>query len=506
MAQPDRRRLHALVTLYAALALGWAAFARWVVPPLLIAERPGRIVAAVKRAIQNAPAPFLTHDILGCWREFSGAVLLALVLHLSIVLILHRYAIRGAEGRSLSDVRRARRGGFVLLVVSLAFLAVTVVYGARHDYYFYLHMWYEVRLGHDPWFIVFGINGVVPLNAYGPLFNLLAALSWVNPLAPKLLFAYAYILFAISQTKGFTENRPPSGVQLIVLTALFWNPFPWVEIAIRGHFDILVGLSCLGAIRAWKRGQDIRAGIWLAAGVLLKYLPVVLVPFLALDRGRLRPRFLEVAVASIALGMGLSCYLWGPSTLSPLTLAATRSSTALSIFRFIRGYYSPLVWFGVGGNYDYLAPIIMFLALLRAWWWSRVRHANIETSAVVAVTTTVLFYPTGYPQYQMVPFVLGSSWAVRHWGQIRGRIVQVVAIAGYFGWLGVFDFYYSFVDDDGTALYWGFVQEVVGLPSFLFGWAFLAGVVRSEDEAGVHRRETGTGNAAGPAVGAHPPE
>jgi len=59
MAQPDRPRPHALVTLYAALALGWVAFARWVVPPLLIVERPGRAIAAVKWLIQRPPALFL---------------------------------------------------------------------------------------------------------------------------------------------------------------------------------------------------------------------------------------------------------------------------------------------------------------------------------------------------------------------------------------------------------------------------------------------------------------
>ena len=29
--------------------------------------------------------------------------------------------------------------------------------------------------------------------------------------------------------------------------AWFWNPFPWVEVAIRGHFDILAGLACVAA-------------------------------------------------------------------------------------------------------------------------------------------------------------------------------------------------------------------------------------------------------------------
>jgi len=479
MAQPDRPRPHALVTLYAALALGWVAFARWVVPPLLIVERPGRAIAAVKWLIQRPPALFLPQDILSFWRDFSGAVLIALVLHLTIILILRRYDLRAAEGRSSTEVRAGRRASLMLLIVSLAFLAVTVLSGPLHDYYFYLQMWYEVRLGHDPWFIVPGIHGVGPLNAYGPLFNVLAILSWVNPLAPKLLFAYGYVLFAVSRIKGFTAGRPPSGLQVIVLAALFWNPFPWVEVAIRGHFDILVGLSCLWAIRAWARGHDRLSGIWLALGVLLKYLPVVLLPFLAFDRGRLRPRFLIVAMVSIAIGLGLSCYLWGLSTLLPLRFAATRRSTGLSIFWFIRGRYSPLHWFGVVANYDELAPIILVLALLLAWSWYWARQPDVEAAAVVAVVTVVLLYRTGYPQYQMVPFVLGSSWAVRHWGHLRGRTTRVVAIACYFGWLAAFDLYYGLVDEGRSNLYWGFVRDAVGLPTFLFGCAFLVAVARS---------------------------
>jgi Glycosyltransferase family 87 len=502
MALTEHRRLIAPVTLYAALALGWIAVSRWIIPPLLLAEHPGRFIAFVKRSVQNVPAPFLTSDLLGCWREFSGAVLIVLILQLSIIVILFRDDSRSTAGRSSADLRTDRRGRIVLLILSLSFLAVAVLYGARQDYYFYLHMWCEVRLGHDPWFIVAGINGLVPLNAYGPLFNLLAWLVWVNPLAPKLLFAYAYILFAIAQTRAFLASRPSGGLRWIVLTALFWNPFPWVEIANRGHFDILVALLCLWAIRQWSRGRDIGAGISLAMGVLLKYLPVVLLPFLARDRaGRFRFRFVEAAVAAIALGMALSCYWWGPTTLSALTFAANRRSTSLSIFRFIRGHYSPLLWFGVGGNYDFLSPIVMSLALMRAWWWSWARRPDVEASAVVAVTTTVLFYQTGFPQYQMLPFVLGSSWALRHWEQFRGRGARVAAIAAYFGWLAAFDFYYSFVVEDSNRLYWFYVQEVVGLPAFLFGWAFLVSMVKSEDEAILQRRESGAGESSGPDLG-----
>ncbi len=192
----------------------------------------------------------------------------------------------------MTDVRLGRRDNLVIVIVSLAFLAVTVLSGPRHDYFLYLHMWYEVRQGHDPWFIVPGVNGNAPLNAYGPAFNLLAALSWVNPLAPKLLFAYGFVLFAISQIKGFTASRPSNGLQLIVLTALFWNPFPWIEIAGRGHFDILIGLLCLGAIRGVEPGSRHPRGDVSGPGRVAEILPG---GAFALPRLRSRPSSTSVS-------------------------------------------------------------------------------------------------------------------------------------------------------------------------------------------------------------------
>ena len=390
MAQHDRRRLYILVSLYATLTLAWIAFAQFIVPPFLTMENPGHTWEAVRHFIQNPPGLFLTPDVLGRWREFSAAVLIALVLHLTILLILRHHDLRASEACSSTDARARHRVNFLLLILSLTFLAVTVLSGPRHDYYFYLQMWYEVRQGHDPWYFVFGKFGHVPLNAYGPLFNLFAGLAWINPLAPKLLFAYAYVLCSVSQIKDFTANRPRSGVAMVVLTALFWNPFPWVEIAIRGHFDVLLGLSCLVAIRARNRGQDFPSGICLALGVLLKYFPLVLLPFLAFDRGRLRPRFLIAAAATIFLGLGLSFAIWGPSTLAPLKFAATRRSNCLSIFFFLRGRYSPLQRFTDTPNIDYLAPFILVVALLVVWLWFRLRQPDIESVGVVAVATTVL--------------------------------------------------------------------------------------------------------------------
>ncbi len=123
--------LRTRVRLYAALVLGWVAFARWMVPPLLVAERPGPLIEALKRFLQAPPVPFLVQDTPGQWREFSGAVLIALVLYLTIVEILGRYDRRAHAGGSSSESRAAAHSSLALAIVAAAFLAVTILSGAR---------------------------------------------------------------------------------------------------------------------------------------------------------------------------------------------------------------------------------------------------------------------------------------------------------------------------------------------------------------------------------------
>jgi hypothetical protein len=227
----------------------------------------------------------------------------------------------------------------------------------------------------------------------------------------------------------------------------------------------------------------------------------VLLPFLALDRGRLRPRMIIVTVVTVTLGLALSFFLWGPSTLSPLTFAATRRSNAMSIFCFLRGRYSPLWLVRANPNIDFLAPIVLFVALMRAWSWYRVRHPDIETAGLVAVTTTVLFYHTGFPQYHMVPFALGAAWVVGRWDVLKSRPARTFAVACYFGWIAAFDCYFL-ISGDGTLFYWQVLEGMVGLPSFVFGCAFLAAVIRSAatDSQPVVRRPK-SGDAVGARLG-----
>jgi hypothetical protein len=481
MAPADRRRTLALVASYAALGAGWSGFARWVVPPIIRAAYEGRSLPILNRFFQTRAAPHPIEHYHYLWRAFSEAVLTAGLLHLSVVLLVWQGERRLDEGRSPEERRSDRRLGLGLILVSLAFLALTVLSGPRHDYVFQLNIWDTTLRGGDPWY--YALGGINPVNAYGPLFNLLAIGAWVNPMAPKLLFAYAYILFAAWLVRDFRARRH-GGLSAIGLMAWLWNPFPWVEIALFGHFDILVGVSCVAAVRARERGRDVASGLWLATGVLLKYMPIVLLPFLALDDGRVRRRLIQVAVVAIALGMAMSCNYWGFSTLRPLSLAANRESCLLSIFRFFRGAHSPLhwlEWLGIRPDLDWLSTPMLILALAGAWSWSRLRRPDVASSAVVAILTTLLFYKVGFPQYQMVLFALASYWGCRNWERLEANPPLRVALGVYFGWIALFNVYYLYMGGKipislGT---WGLVDDKVGLPTFFLGCELLACLVRA---------------------------
>jgi hypothetical protein len=478
MAPADRRRMLAVIALYAALGAGWASFAQWVVPPIIRAAYEGRSLAILNRFFLSRAAPHPVEHYFGLWRAFSGAILIAGLLHLTVVLIVWARERRLDEGRP-PQVRRAdRRLSWAFILVSLAFLALTVLSGPRHDYVFLIIIWDAVRKGGDPWY--YALGGINPVNAYGPLFNLLAAVAWVNPMAPKLLFAYVYVLFAGWLVEEFRSRRRPGGRQALVLMAWLWNPFLWVEIALFGHFDILVGVSCVAAVRARERGRDALSGLYLAAGVLLKYIPIVLLPFLALDEGRVRRRLVWVAVTAIAVGMALSCNNWGFSTLRPLSLAADRESCLLSIFRFLRGPRSPLYWFGLTDLDSWSTPI-MALALYVAWSWCRRRKPDVASSAVLAVLTTLVFYKVGFPQYQMVLFAVAAYWACRDWEVLEASPPLRVAMGVYFGWIALFDVFYLYMGGKipislGT---WGLVDDTIGLPTFVLGCELLACLVRA---------------------------
>jgi hypothetical protein len=466
--------------LYTLPLAAWVIVARAVVPPVIRAACEGRSLPLLNRVFQRRIAHPPEH-YLALWQTYWQALLLGGLFHLLVVLAIVA-TNRGMTGKPSSESQGNARGldGW-LIGFAFVFLMFAVATGPRQDYVAYLEEWTAVRDGPDPWWI--HERWGYPLNAYGPLFNVLALPAAWNELAPKLLFALAYCLFAVFFLKWGMMRRRPEGPGFPALGLMVWlmSPFAWVEIAYYGHFDVLVGIACVAAVAWLLRSREVLAGASLAVGFLLKLIPVVIVPFFAIDQAgrRVRWRLLAGALVPMAAGYVVSYLVWGRSTFRPFGFGYQRGSTLMSIFRFLRGGGSPLHRFMTDANVDAWSTPCLAIAGAAVFLVCQWRRTDPPTSALVAVLTTLLFYQVGFIQYQMILFLLMAYWLGRNGPALAQRRGLAVAIGSYFGWLTLFDLFYAFVGGvihpDGP---WGWVDDWVGLPTFLLGIFLLAHLLR----------------------------
>ena len=425
------RRKLVLVAIYAAFCVGWIGFTQWIAPSIIVRACEGRDLNWTLSDHRSNSVP----HCLESWTIFADAVLLAAILHFIIVLLIE--GIRQRHQILVGDTNRLNSGvDAILIVFSAVFLALTILSGVQGDYEQYLTEWMDVLAGHDPW-----NRAASSFNAYGPLFNILAPLVWVSPLANKLLFAFSYLAYVTWLIRDLWPRLRLSALpwRWVIFWLLF--PFPWIEIGYLGFFDSLVGLSCVAAVHARAKNKDIFSGISIAVGILLKYMPVVILPFLVFDKPRFRFRLFISCIACVVIGLVASILVWGTSTLTPLIFAATRSP-AWSLYQLLESVHSPLRWFWDSPNVEWLEKPLLLTATTVMFAWHIVRRPDPTLAATIAILVILLFYRVSFNNYQIVLFFLISYWAVSEWERLRENPALVALLAGYFGLLAMVDLAY----------------------------------------------------------------
>jgi hypothetical protein len=458
-----------LIALYLVLSVFWVGFAYGVAPNIITAayhERSLPVLNWVFQGHRSVPA----EHYLDRWSSIAVALQIAMILHLVIVLFTvsvdrkHRLLVLNAPRADLC-------ANFVLIAFSAAFLASTALsrVWALGDYANYLVEWMMVREG-NPWYGGF--------NSYGPLFNVLAPLAWVNPFANKLLFAFSYLVCVIWLIKRFAPGLGLAALSWPGVRLWLLNPFPWVNIVFFGYFDVLVAIACVAAVHSLVCRRDGVSGTYLALGILLKYMPIVILPFFVFSERRFHFRLLSYCVGVVILGLVVSVLIWGTSTFLPLTFAATRSpQTSMSIYEVLASIELPLRLFWDSPNFDWLEKLFLLTAGLGVFAWCVHRRTGPALSAALAISVTLLFYRAGYIRYQMVLFCLILYWVASKWEQLEEHSVLVALLAGYFGLLAIIQ----------LGLYWfdftGGIYYSIVVFKFLLGCALLVGLVQ------FHQRE-----------------
>jgi hypothetical protein len=462
--EPPVRQTVLLVAGYAAFCLAWAGFADRLGQAAIAAAYRGQthpIVDWLFHARQNLP---LEH-FLGAWHARATTVPLAALLHLAIVLVIRRID-RGRRLASVGAATAELRVNLVLILFAAAFLAFAVLSGFKGAYAAYPPEWQAVLAGGDPWAWIRGYpwasqpTGPLPLNAYGPLFNLFAVVAWFDPLANKALFAFAYLVFVVWLVK---IDAAGGGMARLSWSPRLWlsNPFPWVAIAYFGAIDVLVGLACVAAVHAALNARDAASGGYLAAGILLKFMPAVVLPFLVFDGRRFHPRQLASCVGVLAVGVAISFLIWGNSTLLPLKFALSRAPGS-SIYEVLATLLS--------GDFDFLEKPLLLASGLAVFAWCMWRRVGLALAATLAVLVTLLFYRKAHVYYNVTLFCLVWYWLAF---EKTRRPAMLIALVGYFWFLTLLDLSNIFDWGENIAHY----DEITTSLRFLFGCALLAGLL-----------------------------
>jgi hypothetical protein len=460
-----RRAFLPLIAVYATLGTAWAAFAYWIAPGIIVAAYGDRSLSVLNRIFQgnrHLPAEHYLHS----WQVVAGAIQIAMILHLLIVLFLGRIE-RKHKLRYSEPMKTNANTNTVLIAFSAVFLATAAITGSRGDYDVqYAPLWSAILNGQNAWTWDFTGNEVV--NGYGPLFNALAPMTWFNPLFNKLLFAFSYLVYVIWLIKEYGQRRGLDAASWPCFCLLLLNLFPWVQIAYLGYFDVLVGLACVASVHSFVRRKDLLSGTYLAFGILLKFMPIVILPFLAFDGRRFYFRLVGGCIAFVALGFLASILVWGTSTFAPLAFAATRSPI-WSIYDVVNSTHSPLRVIWGTPHAEWLEKPLLLTAGLSVFAWCMVRQIEPSLSATLAILLTLLLYRIGFANYYLVFLCMISYWAVSEWHRFREKIVLSALLIGYFNFLAVADFAYT--------RQISYSDLVIDLLQFLWGCAILAGLI-----------------------------
>lgn len=262
--------------------------------------------------------------------------------------------------------------------------------GVRHDYFLYL----------KEWRLAFSDQEIWMSNTYGPVHMLLAYLTYFGPLGPKIFicasFATMETILLWRLQKVFRDDPKLILIHLLIIPLnglIIFSGF-WY-----GLNDLLVASFIMAAIMARFDRKFILVGILIGLAALIKFYPILFLPFLMFDERCIRLRPLVSALLLFAAGIGLSWLILGNSTISAWVTGSARPAKLLSVLASLRvhswlvGGKSVVKW--LTNNNTYMVFSVNILAIIILW------RSGLSwlTSFIVGVMAVFLTYKVGHPQF-----------------------------------------------------------------------------------------------------------
>jgi hypothetical protein len=334
--------------------------------------------------------------------------------------------------RPLTAAVRLAAWGFPVLF-SLFWLPVAPVFSI--DVFSYIaHGYVQVELGDNPYLvhgeavadsplgpelIPYGWRPVHRGTPYGPVVTgLETAIVWLsgdNVRLSMLLFKVVAVAssLAIGAVIWMILDRVRPQDRDLATVAYLWNPAVLVETAGEGHNDSVMALLTVGTVLLVLQHRVVLGALTMAAAVLTKYVPVLLLPVLlgylwrrAEDRRSLLWRITGGAVAGAGVAVALYVPYWaGRQTFAGLGLSGRAGHTGST-----QTFLVEILSLAIGEQtalrvVSLAAAATVLLAAIAIAVWVRTPTDLLRGIAVLIVIYT-LFSPAYWPWYVVMPVAL----------------------------------------------------------------------------------------------------
>jgi len=345
----------------------------------------------------------------------------------------------------------SRRAFWLILLASVAFrLTLAPLRPTLSDDIFrYRFDGHVQALGYNPYlvrpeqarFAVLAVHSIRSIpgqgirTVYPPLSELVFRAAWrlfPGPAAFKIPFLLADLLVLGALAWCARQGR----IRNYQLALYGWNPLVVVEFAASGHNDALALAATVGAIVLIIGPRRVVSTLLLAAGILAKAFPAVLIPLWAVRLGWPRRGW-----ASVLAGCGLAAACLWPYRSAVGALATTfrqyqtgfqdNNASLYPVLQHIT--HSNLLPLGLG------IGVVAGLAL-----WAAARRLDPARAALLVFGAILLFSPNAYPWYftWVVPMMalVGESRYLAPW--LLLTILQFLSYEVLIGYqaLGVWHF------------------------------------------------------------------
>jgi hypothetical protein len=180
-----------------------------------------------------------------------------------------------------------------------------------------------------------------------------------------------------------------------------YNPILLIMVVINGCNDGLVAAMFIFGIIAYQKQNFNSSALWISLSIAYKFIPLFVLPVLFVPNRKLNFKFIIPIVSLLLIIFGLSYFWWGMEVLGPILNNAERESKILSIFRYFRGEYSILSFFGTG-DIDYLSPPLVITSVIVVFIYAYLKKIIWVKAAIATVIAVYIFFLVGHFQFYLI--------------------------------------------------------------------------------------------------------